>query len=806
MTIGVSTGESYEDEFQYYVQSMQTEEGFPFFQVEEPNLDTLGPLDQLQKKREQQDNFDAGVMRTLRPGKEVPDALPGMIINPKDMDLMKEQYKEQHASMTTDPFDAKKYIEIGLKMLGITGTPMGLLNQAADRLTDGATSPGARLAVFRESEDYEQAYMAQGNYSNPNDLNAIQKAFLGTLDLVDKTGLGGTSVRLYNDIVGKGRRNPVTEQDFTPDELQDLKDLILFKVQETGESEGQIDYPDYQKYTASRSFKDQFNRPTFSENVLGGFKYSVKDGNITIDDKYDFNKVSGVGQEHDDNIFLQLTAGVLQPYRMFSAIGRKVIADTGGEGVPVKINIKQDSVSKDQSKFESVNTPTTDPFEAAAVKVRSKHPTRFKDSKGHLSNMNWEFLAKYAMHKLKQAGEKAVDVFQAPYKAYKGELDPMSPEAIGLMTDLAGAMVFGPMPIARKVSDGTLGSFGGVGAKTLHPQDFVDAKKMDLKGHSREEIWEKTGMWKGNDGIWRHEIPGTPELTTGVWPKKGKLPDYYKHDELYKAYPELKDVNVDLTYTKGFGQLDAPANTIRLNPDLIAERQYPLIMTLGHEIQHWIQRKEGFVTGGSNIEHAGSKVLSAIKNKAKAFADAGDKEGMEMIDLLLTDIEKNPRRFYTYMYRRDPGEVEANLAAHRDYAMTPNQKFKESPMATQKRLEEEHNVAGEFRYPEDQPILAEMPEMIKFSRFDEYTRNGLQYYGLEFNKIYKLENILDNKELYKQYPELRKIKVVRAADEGMSHFDAEKNILHVGVMHAEDLYQAIVDVIKQKTSEPGGPR
>lgn len=774
MAIGVSTtGETYEDEFEYYVQSMQTAEGLPFLQLQEPNLDDVGPTDRLKRKREQQDDFDAGVIRTLRPGKEVPDALPGMIINPRDMNLMKEQYKEQGASISPGPFDFAKY-----------ATDTDFSSQSApETLTDkvrskfGSPPPAARF-------------------------------FLETLF---------------------GSREKITEKDFTEEELEILRESAerrFSKPPGTGDEEGYyLGYGDYSEggeinFTdfggGTKNFLQALtDLPSSLSFTLGMAKLSKEDnGTIVINDKYDFaaseKKVKELKDKGSLEILKMLAEGMSHNglLGIGNVIGNLVApADTGRE-IEIRIPPKDTDFSslsviqeanpmKDQSRFESVDAPTYDPFEAAAARVRAKHPTR---ADPNAPEWTWDLVAKYGQYKFKQALDRAKNVITAPDRARRGELDPMSPEAIGLMVDLAGTMVFGPAPIAGKVANGTLGSFGGIKAETLHPQDFVDARKMDLKGHSNQEIWEKTGMWKGNDGIWRHEIPGTPELTQGVWPKKGKLPDYYKHDELYKAYPELKNVNIDTTYKKGLGQFNTETNTIHLNLDGIADRNYPVIMTLTHEIQHWIQRHEGFITQGTNVDAAGLKVLSALKDKTLAFAKAGDKEGIKIINDLLDDIEKNPKRFWKYMYFRDPGEVEANLASHRDYAMTPEQKFKESPMATQKRLEEQHNVASEFRYPADRPELNSMPEMIKFDKFDTYTRNGVEHYGLEFNKIYKLENILDNKDLYKQHPELRKIKVVRAADENYSFFDAEKNTLHIGTMNSEKLYEALADVVSRKTS------
>jgi len=103
------------------------------------------------------------------------------------------------------------------------------------------------------------------------------------------------------------------------------------------------------------------------------------------------------------------------------------------------------------------------------------------------------------------------------------------------------------------------GMFAGRRAATADPKKFKQADEMAKKGRSREEIWEKTGLfrWERNGepiSDWRFEISDeqakafvNPDVLTptGMF-KKGKSPvvsDLFQHSELYKNYPGITEVS-----------------------------------------------------------------------------------------------------------------------------------------------------------------------------------------------------------------------------------------------------------------------
>jgi hypothetical protein len=160
--------------------------------------------------------------------------------------------------------------------------------------------------------------------------NIVQSTFLGVLSKAEAMGFGGTAVKLYNDVVQRGRTSPITEADIPPSEVADFAKLVRGHADATGKSEGTIDYPDYRKFA-----------PGLSHNIVGGFSYKIgRGGDITITDTYDFN-VARAGR-HDENVLLQAVAAVVSPRNLASKIGRDTIPDAGGRGIPVQIHIASD--------------------------------------------------------------------------------------------------------------------------------------------------------------------------------------------------------------------------------------------------------------------------------------------------------------------------------------------------------------------------------------------------------------------------------------------------------------------------------
>lgn len=260
------------------------------------------------------------------------------------------------------------------------------------------------------------------------------------------------------------------------------------------------------------------------------------------------------------------------------------------------------------------------------------------------------------------------DAMLAPGNALQGKvpvwaMDPetgefhTSRDVIEKTNDLAGLMVMGPAPVASKLAEGTLGSFAGVRSATLDKTKLYKAQNMELQGAHPDEIWKETGFFKGADNRWRYEIPndysnilkeGTEEVgKQGIlrikeprfedldirakdfperWDEflknegKGVPLDKVLHDPgLFKAYPHLKDIKVkDMPNgLSGQGAYSSSENVIYMAPSKADE----FIKILQHEVQHAIQRHEGFAYGGNSRMFASPEYL----NKKAIFEQTMDK-------------------------------------------------------------------------------------------------------------------------------------------------------------------------------------
>lgn len=70
------------------------------------------------------------------------------------------------------------------------------------------------------------------------------------------------------------------------------------------------------------------------------------------------------------------------------------------------------------------------------------------------------------------------------------------------------------------------------------------AQAMAKEGKNELEIWRDTGWFRDKDGAWKFEIGDGSAKLNPKFQSGGKLEDLLKHDELFKAYPELRDVKV----------------------------------------------------------------------------------------------------------------------------------------------------------------------------------------------------------------------------------------------------------------------
>lgn len=235
--------------------------------------------------------------------------------------------------------------------------------------------------------------------------------------------------------------------------------------------------------------------------------------------------------------------------------------------------------------------------------------------------------------------------------------------------------------------------------RTARMDNLSVARKMEEEKKDAKAIKMATGWERGADGKWRYEMPDvkikdTIDVGGGQIVKRyeddmlwngGKLSKVIDAPELFKAYPQLKDVRIDtdaiMNDMPSNGEYNSKTNTITIHAD---ELKY-MNSILNHEIQHVIQGIEGFATGGSPTTIRGEvkKRFDEVTKQIKQLRAEGKEDEAKAL------IEKNRGLYNAYMknddfnsYKSLAGEVEArNVSARLN--MTPEERRKSLAESTE---------------------------------------------------------------------------------------------------------------------------
>ena len=227
----------------------------------------------------------------------------------------------------------------------------------------------------------------------------------------------------------------------------------------------------------------------------------------------------------------------------------------------------------------------------------------------------------------------------------------------------------------RKTGPPARFSYAGRNANGANLESLREAQEMQAAGADMESIRKATGWHEGMDGKWRWEIDDSKmeyhragdalfgrnhpeyaeqqrleqkmlygELTdteqarlralTETWGRErnrlservergnARLEDVLDHEELFRAYPQLRHVRVVFDeMPKGvLGSFSAKGNQITISEELRDAPQDVLI----HEIQHAIQNAEGFAKG-SNRQYWEEKLTNGDEIQSKGFQEAREK-------------------------------------------------------------------------------------------------------------------------------------------------------------------------------------
>lgn len=219
-----------------------------------------------------------------------------------------------------------------------------------------------------------------------------------------------------------------------------------------------------------------------------------------------------------------------------------------------------------------------------------------------------------------KAVESFVNALKLPGDVYSGKIDMNSQEGIDRAIELATSL--GSTSFALSPFKPGLGLFGGRFSK----QAVNWAESMEKQGFSESAIKEMTGLERGADSMWRKEFSDSKSIyNPTAWktpPKdqrppamesKASLDQVLVHDDLYKIYPEARAIEVwkvNNLPAGTNGQYTPGTRLIELNSKIKDE---DVRSTLLHEIQHWIQDKEGFALGMTEM------LPPALRDQAKGY-------------------------------------------------------------------------------------------------------------------------------------------------------------------------------------------
>jgi len=317
-----------------------------------------------------------------------------------------------------------------------------------------------------------------------------------------------------------------------------------------------------------------------------------------------------------------------------------------------------------------------------------------------------------------------------------GEIERFDPFAVPATVG-AGTAVSIARTVGKDGSGPVLGIMGGRAAKDGSSK-FSQARASQSAGKSRQEVFEETQSYFDDDilgqdyNAFRFEIPtansklnekqvfdGRMEGFRSVERDRSddgesltdpysslnnapfaRLEDILDFPELYQQYPEIRDLDVARINKFGGAFYDPTRNYIGV-ADQLDNKSFQ--SALLHEIQHWVQDKEGFPTGG-NPEN--------IQNQLAYRMEGADPAML-----------KGPARdLYQSLY----GEAEARTVQRR---FLDPEEAKLSPLVTRRKEAPDGDIS--------------MDERDALDRGEEGLRDALEYGDIDYSELYPEVNFFD---------------------------------------------------------------
>jgi hypothetical protein len=176
------------------------------------------------------------------------------------------------------------------------------------------------------------------------------------------------------------------------------------------------------------------------------------------------------------------------------------------------------------------------------------------------------------------------------------------------------------------------GIFIGSKAKIWNKANAEKFLDLEVQGLSPIEIWKKTGTFRTPDGVLKQEIPDNlarlrADFNAAIANKandykggiEGEIGGMLQHSELFKAYPDLL-LNLRYTvnkqadwlpesaagaqYSKTIGGKEKISTSTKTEEDALSK--------LMHELQHAVQTREGWQSGGLESQFKNTPEMSAF--------------------------------------------------------------------------------------------------------------------------------------------------------------------------------------------------
>ena len=212
--------------------------------------------------------------------------------------------------------------------------------------------------------------------------------------------------------------------------------------------------------------------------------------------------------------------------------------------------------------------------------------------------------------------------------------------------------------------------FAGEKARTANRAALERAQReTESELHPSEMIRRSTGWHKGPDGKWRFEIDDSKAQFGDE--SSNRMGDFLLHEELYEAYPELREIKVEKLGEDAperlRGRYLADEKKIQYNPNLSQKERMKVML---HEIQHIIQRTEGLGKGGSR-KLAERYLFNRAYDYAKTLPSYQSMQTPKQREQFVKDLiaarshSGDYETAVTEAYRNLFGEIEARNTANR---------------------------------------------------------------------------------------------------------------------------------------------